>query len=64
MKIKILKVQDLPEERVRQWLGKVRESEGYYVLVKEPDDIYVDHLSPDSGSAHNIADELITLLND
>ena len=40
------------------------EHEEHVVIVKEPGDVYMDHISPDNGTARCIADELITFLID
>lgn len=40
------------------------EDEEHYVLVKEPGDTYITHVTPDNGRARSIADEVITFLKD
>lgn len=40
------------------------EDEEHYVLVKEPFDIYMTHVTPDNGRARSIADEIITFIID
>ena len=40
------------------------EYEEHYVIVKEPGDVYMDHVTPDNGTAHCISEEIITFLGD
>src|SRR5215469_12117780 len=40
------------------------EHEEHYVLVKEPGDIYVTHVTPDNGTARCISEDIITYLID
>jgi len=40
------------------------EYEEHCVIVKEPGDVYVDHVTPDKGTVHSISDQIITFLRD
>ena len=40
------------------------EHEEHYVLVKEPGDIYLTHVTPDNGTALYISEEITTFLID
>lgn len=42
--------------------GNVKEE--HIVLVKQPEGVYINHLTPDDGKARSIAEELITTIVD
>jgi hypothetical protein len=43
---------------------KGTEKEEHYVLMKEPGSLYLDHVSPDQGTAKCIAEEILTFVID